>query len=66
MHLGVEADFRPAVKAHPGSEIEGLAALAEVLAAHGHGVTWSDEVPGQECFHATDSFGNRLEFLRLL
>lgn len=65
-HLGVEADFRPAVKAHPGFEIEVPAALAEVLAVHGHGVTWGDEVPGQERFHTTDPCSNRLEFLRLL
>jgi catechol 2,3-dioxygenase-like lactoylglutathione lyase family enzyme len=66
VHLGVEPDFRPAVKAHPGFEIEGLTRLAEVLAAHGHSVTWSDEVPGQRRFHTLDPFGNRLEFLQPL
>ncbi|MBR7836712.1 glyoxalase, partial [Actinospica durhamensis] len=64
VHLGVEADFRAALKAHPGFEVEGLAELAGVLAAHGYPVTWSDEVPGQERFHTSDPFGNRLEFLR--
>jgi catechol 2,3-dioxygenase-like lactoylglutathione lyase family enzyme len=65
VHLGVEQDFRPALKAHPGFEIEGLERLAEVLADHGYRVTWSDEVPGQDRFHTTDPFGNRLEFLQL-
>jgi catechol 2,3-dioxygenase-like lactoylglutathione lyase family enzyme len=64
VHLGVEADFRPARKAHPGFEVSGLEELAELLAAHGHPVTWSDEVPGQDRFHTEDPFGNRLEFLR--
>lgn len=63
VHLGVEAEFRPALKAHPGFEIDGLARLAEVLEANGHTVTWSDDVPGQERFHTLDPFGNRLEFL---
>lgn len=64
VHLGVEADLRPAVKAHPGFEIDGLAELAEAFAAQGYPVTWSDDVPGQERFHTLDPFGNRLEFLR--
>ena len=64
LHLGVEPDFRPALKAHPGFEIDGLTGLAEVLSAHGYPVTWSDEVPGQDRFHTTDPFGNRLEFLQ--
>lgn len=64
VHLGVEAGFRPAAKAHPGFEIDGLAPLAELLGAHGYPVTWSDEVPGQDRFHTLDPFGNRLEFVQ--
>ena len=63
VHLGVQVDFRPALKAHPGFEIRGVRALARSLAAAGHPVTWSDEVPGQDRFHTADPFGNRLEFL---
>ncbi|MCX4750485.1 glyoxalase [Kitasatospora sp. NBC_01287] len=63
VHLGVEADFRPALRAHPAFEIRGLRALADRLADHGHPVTFSDEVPGQDRFHTADPFGNRLEFL---
>ncbi|MFE7528986.1 glyoxalase [Kitasatospora sp. NPDC057542] len=65
VHLGVELDFRPALKAHPGFEIRGLRALADRLADHGYLVTFSDEVPGQDRFHTVDPFGNRLEFLEL-
>jgi catechol 2,3-dioxygenase-like lactoylglutathione lyase family enzyme len=65
VHLGVEADFRPARKAHPGFEVRGLTELAELLAMHGCDITWSDEVPGQERFHTADPFGNRIEFLEM-
>jgi hypothetical protein len=63
VHLGVEAGFRPALKAHPGFRVRGIRSLADRLAAAGHSVTWSDEVPGQQRFHTADPFGNRLEFL---
>jgi hypothetical protein len=63
IHLGVEPDFRPARKAHPGFRIRGIRALADRLAAAGYPVTWSDEVPGQDRFHSADPFGNRLEFV---
>ncbi|MBR7829604.1 glyoxalase [Actinospica sp. MGRD01-02] len=63
VHLGVEAGFRPARKAHPGFRIRGIRALADRLASAGYPVTWSDEVPGQDRFHTADPFGNRLEFL---
>lgn len=63
LHLGVEKDFSPALKAHPGFHIRGLRALAQRLTEHGYPVTFSDEVPGQDRFHTVDPFGNRLEFL---
>jgi catechol 2,3-dioxygenase-like lactoylglutathione lyase family enzyme len=66
VHLGVEADFRPARKAHPGFEVSGLTELAKLLATHNYTVTWSDEVPGQDRFHTADPFGNRVEFLQKL
>jgi hypothetical protein len=64
VHLGVEADFRPARKAHPGFEVSGLAELADLLTTHDYTVTWSEEVPGQDRFHTADPFGNRIEFLQ--
>ncbi|HEX6873165.1 MAG TPA: VOC family protein [Micromonosporaceae bacterium] len=70
LHLGVEADFRPAGKAHPGlwwadAEPGGLDALAARLAAAGYPVRWATagEIPGLRRFHTEDPFGNRLEFL---
>ncbi|WP_369393154.1 glyoxalase [Streptomyces sp. CG1] len=63
VHLGVEADFRPAAKAHPGILVRALHGLAKRLEAHGHEVTWDDNFPGHDRFYAFDKLGNRLEFL---
>jgi catechol 2,3-dioxygenase-like lactoylglutathione lyase family enzyme len=63
VHLGVEPDFQPARRAHPGFEVRGLREIADRLAEHGYPVTFSDEVPGQDRFHTADPFGNRIEFL---
>ncbi|ASW55895.1 VOC family protein [Plantactinospora sp. KBS50] len=64
LHLGVEDDFRPARKAHPGLLWPDLDALADRLVAAGYDVAWgNDEVPGLRRFHTHDPHGNRLEFL---
>lgn len=66
VHLGVEADFRPARKAHPGVLVQGLDALADRMARAGHPVEWGEELPGHRRCYAADPFGNRLEFLEPL
>jgi catechol 2,3-dioxygenase-like lactoylglutathione lyase family enzyme len=63
LHLGVEAEFRPARKAHPGVVVHGLAALAARLTEAGVRVDWDDNFPGHRRCYAEDPFGNRLEFL---
>ncbi|GGM13176.1 glyoxalase [Dactylosporangium sucinum] len=63
LHLGVEEPFAPARKAHPGMLWPDLDGLAARLAAAGHELTWSDELPGYRRFHTFDPHGNRLEFL---
>lgn len=63
LHLGVEPDFRPARKAHPGIRVHGIAALAARLTASGAPVTWDTDLPGHRRFHSEDPVGNRLEFL---
>ncbi|MFF9161774.1 VOC family protein [Streptomyces longwoodensis] len=63
LHLGVEADFRPARKAHPGLRVTDIAAYAGRLARHGVTVTWDGDLPGHRRFYAEDPVGNRLEFL---
>lgn len=63
LHLGIEKDFRPARKAHPGLRVVGIEAYAERLAAGGASVAWDDELPGHRRFFSYDPVGNRLEFL---
>ncbi|MEV8018306.1 glyoxalase [Streptomyces sp. NPDC086554] len=63
LHVGVEADFRPARKAHPGLRVRGISAYAERLAARGADVLWDDTLPGHRRFYSEDPVGNRLEFL---
>ncbi|MFJ9819860.1 VOC family protein [Streptomyces sp. NPDC101151] len=63
LHLGIEEDFRPARKAHPGLRVREIEAYAARLAAHGALVTWDDSLPGHRRFYSEDPVGNRLEFL---
>lgn len=63
VHLGVEADFRPARKAHPAFRVRDLGALAERFHVAGLDVTPESELPGYFRFYISDPFGNRLEFL---
>ncbi|NUT31217.1 MAG: glyoxalase [Streptomyces sp.] len=66
LHLGVERDFRPARKAHPGLRVTGIKAYAARLAAAGAPVTWDENLPGHRRFYSYDPVGNRLEFLEPL
>ncbi|WP_328494567.1 glyoxalase [Streptomyces sp. NBC_00414] len=66
LHLGIEADFRPARKAHPGLRVTGIEAYADRLAALGAPVGWDDLLPGHRRFYSEDPVGNRLEFLEPL
>ena len=63
IHLGVEEDFRPQKKAHPGILVQDLDALAARIESHGHAVEWDNSFPGMRRFYAWDAHGNRLEFL---
>ncbi len=64
LHLGVEAAFRPAKKAHPALLVDDLAALCATLAAAGVAVTPDDPADGRaRCFIA-DPFGNRIELMQ--
>ena len=63
IHLGVEAEFQPARKAHPCLVPPDLDDLAARLAAAGVEVRWDGHFPARRRFYAYDPFGNRLEFL---
>ncbi|WP_215543263.1 VOC family protein [Amycolatopsis sp. CA-230715] len=64
LHVGVEADFRPARKAHPAFVVD-VDAVSAALASAGFPVHWADpdEIPGRRRFHTADAVGNRIEFL---
>ncbi len=66
LHLGVEDDFRPARKAHPGLLVADLPAYVERLAACGVPVEWDDAFPGYRRCYLRDPHGNRLELLEPL
>jgi catechol 2,3-dioxygenase-like lactoylglutathione lyase family enzyme len=66
LHVGVTAEFAPALKAHPGLRVPtvtGLEALARRLAEAGAPVTWDTELAGVRRFFTADPFGNRIELL---
>ncbi|HYC46067.1 MAG TPA: alpha/beta fold hydrolase [Burkholderiales bacterium] len=64
LHLGVEADFRAAKKAHPGLLVRDLAGLLSRLREAGFEVKF-DQAPlaGFERAFTADPFGNRIELL---
>jgi catechol 2,3-dioxygenase-like lactoylglutathione lyase family enzyme len=63
LHLGVEADFRPARKAHPAFRVRNLGALREHLERAGVATVSDEPLEGYERFYTADPFGNRLELL---
>ncbi len=61
IHVGVEADFRPARKAHPALAVDDVDVVASRLLALGWPVEWDDAIPGVRRFHTADGNGNRVE-----
>jgi catechol 2,3-dioxygenase-like lactoylglutathione lyase family enzyme len=63
LHLGVEADFRPAKKAHPALLVRHLDVLAAHLQQAGIAVATDEPLKGYHRIYVSDPFGNRLELL---
>jgi len=63
IHLGVEADFRPARKAHPALLVKDLAALVARLKAAEVTVIEDHLLEGYLRVFVADPFGNRIELL---
>jgi catechol 2,3-dioxygenase-like lactoylglutathione lyase family enzyme len=63
IHLGVEAEFRPAKKAHPALVVDGLAALVEHLSAASIEIRAGEPLDGIDHVYVDDPFGNRIELL---
>jgi catechol 2,3-dioxygenase-like lactoylglutathione lyase family enzyme len=63
LHLGVEPDMRPSLKAHPALVVTELSAWKARLAAAGCRWQDADEVRGTLRGHTWDPFGNRIELI---
>lgn len=67
LHLGDEADFRPAKKAHPALVVSGYDVLCAKLRAAGVSIRPASgleaELPGVRRCHVDDPFGNRIELI---
>lgn len=63
IHLGVEADFRPARKAHPALRCVDYEGLLRRLKAAGVIATDDASIPGVRRCHISDPFGNRIELI---
>lgn len=63
IHLGVDRDFRPARKAHPGLLVHGLEELVERLREAGHPIRDDEPLAGYLRVFVDDPFGNRLELM---
>ncbi|MCM3632612.1 VOC family protein [Paenibacillus camelliae] len=68
VHIGVQADFVPATKAHPGFQVAGLGQLRNHLLMHKQNITDDNErlEEGVKRFFIKDPFGNRVEFLEYM
>ncbi|RKN82087.1 VOC family protein [Paenibacillus ginsengarvi] len=63
LHIGVQGEFVPALKAHPAFEVSGLDALRSKLEASGVPVVSDEPIAGVTRFHISDPFGNRIELV---
>jgi catechol 2,3-dioxygenase-like lactoylglutathione lyase family enzyme len=63
IHLGVDPQFRPATKAHPGLLVDDLKSLLQTCREHGLEIDDSEPLDGFERAYVHDPFGNRLELM---
>ena len=63
LHLGAEADFRAARKAHVALATGNLAELRAAIESAGFATMDDTPVEGRNRFFTHDPFGNRIEFM---
>ena len=63
IHLGVDADFRPAHKAHPALLVRDLPALVASLRDAGVPIVDDEPLEGYNRVYVSDPFGNRVELM---
>jgi catechol 2,3-dioxygenase-like lactoylglutathione lyase family enzyme len=66
LHLGVDLNFCPATKAHPGLLVEDLNELIRRCEAAGYKVVVGEGVKSYRQAYTIDPFGNRLELLEFI
>ena len=64
VHVGVDADFRPATKAHPAFIVERIRILAEAISHAGFVVIEDEPLEGYDRVYVYDPFGNRIELMQ--
>ena len=65
IHLGVDHDFRPARKAHPGLLVIGLGELVDRCRGAGYDINWDESAMTPRRVFVSDPFGNRIELIEL-
>lgn len=63
VHLGIEADFRPARKAHPAFIVSDLPTLIARLEVAGFPTVNDEPLAGFSRCYVADPFGNRIELM---
>jgi catechol 2,3-dioxygenase-like lactoylglutathione lyase family enzyme len=63
LHLGIEADFHPARKAHPAFLVQNLDAIIRHLQQAGVIVVSDEPLESYNRIYISDPFGNRIELL---
>ncbi len=63
IHLGVEQDFRPSAKAHPGLLVGDLDGLLSRCRARGFHATEAELIEAVRRAFVRDPFGNRIELM---
>lgn len=63
IHLGVDAEFRPATKAHPALVVDALEPILDACRRHGFVVQEDAPLDGHARAYVRDPFGNRIELV---
>jgi catechol 2,3-dioxygenase-like lactoylglutathione lyase family enzyme len=63
IHLGVDPQFHPATKAHPGLLVDDLSSMLRKCREHGLEIADAEPLDGFTRAYVSDPFGNRLELM---
>ncbi len=66
LHIGIDAEFHPATKAHPALLVDDLAGLRAKLDEAGIAIREGEAIEGYARLFVSDPFGNRIELIERL